>query len=82
MNIWLITDSADGNMARSVGGKPYGDFIDATSSYAMVGFIFPGLGWAIYKDGGLIVPLVKIELFSLVRIHLRAILWQDCSSRK
>lgn len=56
MNIWSITDSADGNMARSVGGKPYGDFIDATSSYAMVGFIFPVLGWAIYREGGLLVP--------------------------
>lgn len=55
MNIWSITDSADGNMARSVGGKPYGDFIDATSSYAMVGFIFPALGWAIYRDGGLFI---------------------------
>ena len=43
-------------MARSVGGKPYGDFIDATSSYAMVGFIFPVIGWAIYRDGGLLVP--------------------------
>lgn len=56
MNIWSITDSADGNMARSVGGKPYGDFIDATSSYAMVGFIFPVLGWAIYREGGLLIP--------------------------
>lgn len=55
MNVWSITDSADGNMARSVGGKPYGDFIDATSSYAMVGFIFPALAWAIYKEGGMFV---------------------------
>lgn len=55
MNFWSITDSADGNMARSVGGKPYGDFIDATSSYAMVGFLFPALGWAVYKDGGLLI---------------------------
>lgn len=55
MNLWSITDSADGNMARSVGGKPYGDFIDATSSYAMVGFLFPALGWAVYVDGGLLI---------------------------
>lgn len=55
MNLWSITDSADGNMARSIGGKPYGDFIDATSSYFMVGFIFPILAYDVYRDGGLII---------------------------
>lgn len=52
INIWSITDSADGNMARSIGGKPYGDFIDATSSYVMVGFLLPILGWSTYRNGG------------------------------
>ena len=62
MNIWSITDSADGNMARSIGGKPYGDFIDATSSYYMVGFMF--------------VPKVKDEnpifnpFFSIILVFL------------
>ena len=55
INIWSITDSADGNMARSLGGKPYGDFIDATSSYFLVGFIFPALGWAVYVNGGMLI---------------------------
>ena len=55
MNLWSITDSADGNMARSIGGKPYGDFIDATSSYFMVGFIFPILAYDVYRDGGFII---------------------------
>lgn len=54
MNLWSIVDSADGNIARSIGGKPYGDFIDATSSYALVGFIFPILGLAVYRDGGVL----------------------------
>lgn len=53
INVWSITDSADGNMARSIGGNPYGDFIDATSSYVMVGFLLPMLGWATYRNGGL-----------------------------
>lgn len=56
MNLWSVTDSADGNMARSIGSKPYGDFIDATSSYVMVGFIFPVLGVAVYRYGGMFIP--------------------------
>lgn len=52
VNLWSITDSADGNMARSIGGKPYGDFIDATSSYFLVGFMLPALGFAVYQSGG------------------------------
>lgn len=54
VNLWSITDSADGNMARSIGGKPYGDFIDATSSYFLVGFLMPILGWVSYNSGGII----------------------------
>ena len=53
VNLWSITDSADGNMARTLGGKPYGEFIDATSSYALVGFMFPAISVAIYRDGGI-----------------------------
>lgn len=54
VNLWSIMDSADGNMARSIGGKPYGDFIDATSSYFLVGFMLPALGWSVYCQGGFI----------------------------
>lgn len=53
INLWSIIDSADGNMARTLGGKPYGDFIDATSSYALVGFMFPAISVAVYRDGGI-----------------------------
>lgn len=53
INLWSITDSADGNMARTLGGKPYGDFIDATSSYALVGFMFPAIAVAVYRGGGI-----------------------------
>lgn len=55
VNLWSITDSADGNMARSLGGKPYGDFIDAISSYFLVGFMFPCISWGIYKNGGQLI---------------------------
>lgn len=52
MNLWSITDSADGNMARSLGGKPFGDFIDATSSYFLYGMMFLPLGYSTYLTGG------------------------------
>ena len=55
LNLWSITDSADGNMARSLGGKPYGDFIDATSSYFLYGMMFLPLSYSVFKSGGFIV---------------------------
>ena len=42
-------------MARSLGGKPYGDFIDATSSYFLYGMMFLPLGYSVYKTGGFFV---------------------------
>lgn len=52
MNIWLILDCSDGNMARLMGGQPYGGFIDATSSYFLYGTIFPAIGVFVYNNGG------------------------------
>lgn len=54
MNLWTILDNADGNIARAIGGRPYGDFIDATSSYALVGFMLPVLGYTAYISGGIL----------------------------
>lgn len=54
INLWSVTDSADGNMARLLGGKPFGDFIDATSSYFLVGFMFTCIGYSVYYTGGAI----------------------------
>ena len=53
LNLWCITDNSDGNIARSVGSKPYGDFIDATSSYFLYGTMFLSLSYSVYKTGGL-----------------------------
>ena len=44
LNIWLLLDCVDGNIARSVGGNKMGDFVDATSGYMMIGFSFLGIG--------------------------------------
>lgn len=53
INIWSITDSADGNMARALGGQPFGDFIDAISSYYLVGFMFVPMAYSVYMTGGI-----------------------------
>ena len=53
MNLWLIMDCADGNIARLIGGQPHGDFIDATSSYFLIGFVYPAMGMAVFNEGGM-----------------------------
>lgn len=55
LNLWAICDCADGNIARSLGGA-YGDFIDATSSYFLFGFMFAPLSYSVFMTGGLILP--------------------------
>lgn len=65
LNLWSITDSADGNMARSLGGKLYGDFIDATSSYFLYGMMFLPLGYSVFKTGGLITKVGTPEIIVL-----------------
>jgi len=44
LNLWLLFDCADGNVARVTGGSRMGDFVDATSGYMILGFAFLGLG--------------------------------------
>jgi len=44
LNIWLLLDCVDGNVARTTGGSKMGDFVDATSGYMMVGFSYFGIG--------------------------------------
>nr|WP_300323990.1 CDP-alcohol phosphatidyltransferase family protein [uncultured Anaerostipes sp.] len=65
LNMWSITDSADGNMARSLGGKPYGDFIDATSSYFLYGMMFLPLSYSVYKSGGVVMGAGVSEIMIL-----------------
>lgn len=55
VNIWLVLDCTDGNIARVVGGHPYGDFIDAASGYFIDGFFIPVVSFAAYYQGGLFI---------------------------
>lgn len=56
MIIWVILDCIDGNIARCVEKKPFGEFADSISSYILVGFMGAAMGIAAYFQGG---PLVK-----------------------
>ena len=53
VNIWLIFDCADGNIARAVKKEAYGDFVDSMSSYICVGLLFPCLAFVVFRTGGL-----------------------------
>lgn len=55
ISTWLLLDCVDGNLARSTGHQPFGDFIDALSSYTLVAFLGVSLGYCVYCEGGLIV---------------------------
>lgn len=52
INVWLLLDCTDGNIARSVRKERYGDFADSMSSYICVGFMFCCMGFAAYRTGG------------------------------
>ena len=48
LNLWLLLDCVDGNIARASGGSKMGEFVDATSGYVMVGLSYLGIG--VYLD--------------------------------
>lgn len=55
INIWLLMDCIDGNLARAVKKQPFGEFADASSSYVLVGLMGACIGFAVYNQGGYIV---------------------------
>ncbi len=54
VNIWLILDCTDGNIARSVKSQPMGGFADSVSSYTIVALIFNTMGYYVFHQGGVI----------------------------
>ncbi len=48
LNLWLLLDCTDGNLARVLGPKTYGAFVDAASGYVMLALVFFGVG--LYLD--------------------------------
>ncbi len=55
INIWLVLDCTDGNLARSVKAQPFGEFADGISSYILVGLMCTIMGWSVYQTGGVFV---------------------------
>ena len=55
VNVWLISDCVDGDLARSVKKQPFGDFADSVSSYILVALLCTSLGVNTYLNGGLLV---------------------------
>ncbi len=57
INLWLLLDCVDGNLARSVKKQPFGEFADALSSYVMVAFMCTAFGYFVYVNGGVMVSV-------------------------
>ena len=55
MIVWVIMDCVDGNIARCVQKKPFGEFADSLSSYMLVGFMGTFMSIAAYYEGGLMI---------------------------
>lgn len=55
INVWLILDCTDGNIARSVKSQPFGEFADGISSYILVGIMCTAMSVSTYYDGGVFV---------------------------
>lgn len=56
INIWLLLDCTDGNMARSVRKQLFGEFADGISSYILVALMCTCMGVSVYHQGGVLVP--------------------------
>ena len=54
VNIWLLSDCTDGNLARSVKKQPFGTFADSISSYILVAFLCTSIGIFSFFNGGIL----------------------------
>ena len=54
ISLWLIFDCVDGNLARCVRPQPFGEFVDAESSYTLVALLGSCIGMSAYRinEGG------------------------------
>lgn len=62
VNTWLIFDCADGNIARSVKAQPFGEFVDACSSYILCGLLFNAMGLRVFLTGDYVLPIPAVYL--------------------
>lgn len=55
INVWLLLDCTDGNMARSVKKQLFGEFADGISSYILVALMCTCMGVFAYHNGGVLI---------------------------
>lgn len=55
VNVWLLLDCTDGNIARCVKKQMFGELADSTSSYTLVALMGTCMGVCVYNNGGLLV---------------------------
>lgn len=51
---WAILDCVDGDIARTIGKQPFGEFADSVSCYFLQALMSVGTGYAAYNQGGVI----------------------------
>lgn len=77
VNIWLVLDCADGNLARSVRAQPFGDFADGMGSAVYSAFLYFATGISVYFSGGLwmekgrLLPVILGGMASICNILMR-----------
>lgn len=54
LNLWIIFDCTDGNIARTIKKLPYGEYVDAVSCYVLIALLFNSLGYRSYCFSGMI----------------------------
>lgn len=52
VSFWLLLDCVDGNLARCIKAQPFGEFVDAESSYLLVGLLGSCMGISAYHTTG------------------------------
>lgn len=55
MNLWLVLDCSDGNIARCVRRELYGDFVDGIAGYLCSSLALVSMGYCAYGRGGAIL---------------------------
>ena len=67
VQIWMILDCVDGNLARVNEKKnPYGAFVDAMSGYTLLGFVFLGIGIVAEREPGWLNQYIPDNFFILL----------------
>lgn len=79
--LWMVLDCTDGNIARCVKKEPFGEFVDATSSYILINFLYATLGIAAYFNNGVFVSagswiLIFLGVFTGSADSLARLLYQ------